>query len=164
MARTRRPPGLPDFENPPLTEVVLSLQFEALAPIEFVETVGLFRARLRDGYPQTEQHPPLPPAFEIFGAPAAVPHVRFQLQAIPDPPRFWFVNEAGTEILQVQTDRFAHNWRKVGQADQYPRYERIRRTFLDEYSNLNRIVERRLGRGCVPNQCEITYVNHIDLV
>lgn len=161
MTRSRRPAGLPDFGDPPLVEVVLSVQFEALAPIEFVDALSSFRSRLQDLYPQTEQHPPLPPAFEIFGA-LAPPIVQIQLQTIPDLPRFWLLNEAGTEIVQLQTDRFVHNWRKVGSGDAYPRYERIRRTFLSEFSRLTSVIETRIGRSLVPNQCEVTYVNHID--
>jgi hypothetical protein len=42
-------------------------------------------------------------------------------------PRFWFVNEVGTELLQFQLDRFVHNWRKTGEGIEYPRYERIRK-------------------------------------
>lgn len=126
MTRSRRPAGLPDFDDPPLIEVVLSVQFEALAPIEFVDVLASFRSRLRDRYPQTEQHPPLPPAFEIFGVPApGAPRLQIQLQTVPDLPRFWLLNEAGTEIIQLQNDRFVHNWRKVGSGDAYPRYERI---------------------------------------
>src|SRR5207248_2442659 len=34
---------------------------------------------------------------------------------------------------------------------------------LDEYSKLNRFAATRLGRELVPNQCEVTYVNHIDM-
>jgi uncharacterized protein (TIGR04255 family) len=162
MARSRRPAGLPDFENPPLTEVALSIQFEALSPIEFVD-LGPLWSGLVGRYPNVEQHPPLAPAFEIFGMPPAAATLQFQLSAMPDVPRFWFVNEAGTEVLQIQPDRFIHNWRKVGEGEQYPRYERIRRTFLSEFSRLSRIIENRHAKTPTPNQCEVTYVNQVPI-
>jgi uncharacterized protein (TIGR04255 family) len=159
MARNRRPAGLPDFDNPPLVEVALSIQFDALSVIEFI---GLDPAltELRRRYPKVEQHPPLPPAFEIFGVPAGPPFMQLQVSSMPALPRLWFVNDAGTEVLQVQTDRFIHNWRKVGEESEYPRYERIRRTFLSEFLRLGRVIEKRVDRAVTPNQCEITYVNH----
>jgi len=162
MARSRRPAGLPDFENPPLTEVALSIQFEALSPIEFVDLGPLWR-ELKSRYSNVEQHPPLPPAFEIFGMPAAQTTIQFQLSAMPDVPRFWFVNDAGTEVLQIQVDRFVHNWRKVGEGEQYPRYERICRTFLSEFSRLSRMIENRHSKVPTPNQCEVTYVNQVPM-
>jgi uncharacterized protein (TIGR04255 family) len=158
MARSRRPAGLPDFDNPPLVEVVLSIQFDALSVIEFIDLAPTW-TQLRHRFPKVEEHPPLPPVFEIFGMPAG--SLQLQLSSMPALPRLWFVNDAGTEVLQVQTDRFIHNWRKVGEESEYPRYERIRRTFLSEFLRLNRVIEKRLNRGVTPNQCEITYVNHI---
>jgi uncharacterized protein (TIGR04255 family) len=160
MARSRRPAGLPDFDYPPLVEVALSIQFDALSVMEFID-LGPAWTQLRRRYPKVEEHPPLPPAFEIFGMPAGPPFVQLQLSSMPSLPRLWFVNEAGTEVLQVQTDRFIHNWRKAGEESEYPRYERIRRTFLSEFLRLSRIIGKRLGRELTPNQCEITYVNHI---
>jgi uncharacterized protein (TIGR04255 family) len=77
-------------------------------------------------------------------------------------PRIWFVNEAGTELIQIQQDCFVHNWRKAGISDEtYPRYETIRQTFEHELQTFLRFVEREgLGR-VVPIQAEIAYVNHI---
>jgi uncharacterized protein (TIGR04255 family) len=160
MARSRRPAGLPDFEDPPLTEVALSIQFDALSAIEFID-LGPLWAQLRRRYPKVEQHPPLLPAFEIFGMPAAPMMFQVQVSPMPELPRFWFINEAGTELLQIQPDRFVHNWRKAVDGAEYPRYERIRSTFLSEFLRLSRLIERRYGRVLTPNQCEITYVNHV---
>jgi len=82
---------------------------------------------------------------------------------MPELLRFWFINDVGTEILQIQPDRFVHNWRKVGEEAEYPRYERIRRTFLSEFLRLSRVIKSHLGRELMPNQCEITYVNYFGL-
>jgi uncharacterized protein (TIGR04255 family) len=155
--RTRRPPGLPDFRDPPLTEVALSIQFEALTPAEFVD-LGPFWQRIKPRFPNVEMHPPLPASFEIFGAPPG-PQVQFSIGPIV--PRYWFLSRGGNEILQFQPDRFVHNWRKVGVVPEYPRYERIRRTFFGEFARLDRLMEQRHGRALMPNQCEITYVNQV---
>jgi uncharacterized protein (TIGR04255 family) len=155
--RTRRPPSLPDFRDPPLTEVALSIQFEALTPAQFVDLGPLWQ-RLKPRFPDIEMHPPLPASFEIFGVPPG-PQIQFLAGSML--PRYWFLSQSGNEILQFQPDRFVHNWRKIGVDPEYPRYERIRRTFLDEFAKLDRLMEQRQGGALVPNQCEITYVNQI---
>ncbi len=71
------------------------------------------------------------------------------------------MNEAKTELVQVQQDRFIHNWRKVGEGDAYPRYERLRERFRDEVSKFEEFLgEENIGELAV-DQCEVTYVNHI---
>src|SRR5580704_10981162 len=88
-------------------------------------------------------------------------NIQLELSQRPPMPRCWFLNAAGTEILHFQSDRFVHNWRKVGEGAEYPRYERIRRTFLTELDKLARFMWRETDQDLVPNQCEITYVNQI---
>jgi uncharacterized protein (TIGR04255 family) len=64
-------------------------------------------------------------------------------------------------LLQLQRDRLIQNWRKANNQP-YPRYEQIRTSFREQFEALCRFVaDRRLG-ACVPNQCEVTYVNHIE--
>jgi uncharacterized protein (TIGR04255 family) len=152
---------LPDFENPPLAEVALSVQFESIAELRTPQ-IGLLWTEFRSRFPSTEEYPPLNAVIERFGVPRTdAPEVRFQMLETPPVPRVWFVNEGGTELIQVQQDRFIHNWRKVGEGDAYPRYEQIRDAFRAELETFQNFLSReQLGRT-VPNQCEVTYVNHI---
>ena len=50
--------SLPDFDNPPLIEVALSVQFD---PLEQLRTpqIGLLWAEFRDRFPVTQEHVPL---------------------------------------------------------------------------------------------------------
>ena len=155
-----RPLDLPDFGKPPLAEVVLSLQFESLLKLTTAH-VGLLWRRYRDRLPLIEEHPPLAPAFESFDPPAP-PRVEVAFEDKPPAPRVWFVNEAKTELVQVQQDRFIHNWRKVGQGDAYPRYERIRDGFRDEVSAFEGFLKDEGLGELVVSQCEVTYVNHVE--
>jgi uncharacterized protein (TIGR04255 family) len=109
-----------------------------------------------------EEHPPLNAVSERFGSPgASVPQVHMKmLESIPL-PRLWFLNQPGTELIQIQQDRFVHNWRKVGEGDAYPRYERLRGTFRTELESFQSLVMRERLGSILPNQCEVTYVNHI---
>lgn len=155
------PRNLPDFAKPPLAEVALSLQFETLERLRTPQ-IGLLWSEFRQRFPVTEEHTPLDPVFERFGVPrTSAPQVRMEMLDTLPVPRVWFLNEAGTELVQVQQDRFVHNWRKVGEGDEYPRYERLRETFRSELESFQSIVAHEQYGTIVPNQCEVTYVNHI---
>lgn len=152
---------LPEFDDPPVVEVALSVQFDALANLRTPQ-IGLLWQEFRDRFPNTEEHPPLETVIERFGvSPTPKGVARFQLLSTPPVPRCWFLNTQGTELVQVQHDRFIHNWRKVGEDDAYPRYGRVRATFEGELKRFSEVLLRQGVGELHPNQCELTYVNHI---
>jgi len=156
-----RPPGLPDFERPPVVEVVLSVQFEGLETLRTAH-LGLLWAEFRDRFPKTEEQGPLLSVIERFDRPSA-PQVGLRVETMftPPVPRIWFLNESGTELIQVQTDRFIHNWRGTEKGAEYPRYESVRESFHHEFEKFTSFVSReKLGQLTI-NQCEVTYVNHV---
>jgi uncharacterized protein (TIGR04255 family) len=154
--------ALPDFENPPVVETVLSAQFERISEMRAVH-FGLFWRKVKDRFPETEERPPLTPVSERFLDPLAIGgRVRFEAIEVPELPRLWLHNPTHTELIQVQNDRFIKNWRKQAETDPYPRYEPVvkpafERDF-DEFKEF--LAEETLGAIRV-NQCEVTYVNHI---
>jgi uncharacterized protein (TIGR04255 family) len=151
---------LPDFTAPPVVEVVLGVQFDPLAALRAAH-VGLLWGEFRSRFPRVEDKPPLAPAVELFGTRSASQvEVQLELADTPPLPRSWILNLAGTELLQFQHDRLIHNWRKVGDED-YPRYWRVRDSFRQELEVLMSLLDREELGPLVPNQCEITYVNHI---
>ncbi len=149
------------FGRPPLTEVALSFQFEPLAAYGYAE-IGLLREHFRATFPRIEYHPALPPSFETFGPPSALPFLISYPFAMPGGvPRVWLLDDRGVEILQFQPDRFTRNWRKIEEGAKYPHYQAVRTAFLADLESLERFLDgRSLGR-LVPNQCEVTYVNQI---
>lgn len=152
---------LPEFDNPPVVEVALSVQFETLPDFRTPQ-IGLLWQQFRDRFPKTEEHPPLDSVIERFGVPPTPKGVaRFQMLSAPPVPRCWFLNNEGTELVQVQQDRFAHNWRKVGDQATYPRYDYVRTTFENELRKFEDFLSRQQIGELNANQCEITYVNHI---
>ncbi len=152
---------LPDFADPPVAEVALAVQFEPLADLRTPQ-IGLLWNKFRDRFPQFEEHPLLDPIMERFGV-KQPPRASVQFEMVRKPPvqRCWFLNKSGTELVQVQQDRFAHNWRKVGDGDEYPRYEHVRDTFKNELGAFERFLGTEKVGDLMPNQCEVTYVNHI---
>ncbi len=157
----QRPGDLPDFARPPVVETVLSAQFEPLGRIRAAH-FGVFWNQIRDQYPKTEERPPLDAVIERFPEPARHP-VGLQLPLVEAPllPRFWFTHRDENELIQLQADRFIKNWRKSGEGDAYPRYERVRVRFEEDFRHFQEFVAREKLGPIEVNQCEVTYVNHI---
>jgi len=153
---------IPEYENPPVVEVALSLQFD---PIELLRSVhfGLLWERLRkEGFSQIEDHGPLEPVFEDFTLNS--PRIGIKVQTFDDAPplpRVWFLNPAGTELIQVQTNRLIVNWRRGAGEEPYPRYSHILRRFKSALQTVVEIMKEESLGSIVPNQCELTYVNHV---
>ena len=153
---------LPDFSDPPVTEVALSVQFDTLSALRTPQ-LGLLWQDFRDRFPVTEEHPLLDSVIERFGVrPTGRGAVRFEMLPRPPVPRCWFLNNDGTELIQVQQDRFVRNWRKVGDVSTYPRYEKsLRPAFEADLKHFQAVLQREKLGDLKPNQCEVTYVNHI---
>ncbi|HEY8098290.1 MAG TPA: TIGR04255 family protein [Methylobacter sp.] len=152
---------LPEFENPPIDEVAISVEFVPLSGWQMPHA-GLYWARIKDRYPHTEVHPPLGPSPELPGGDSfqfAPP--RFEL-VLPKSNRMWFISEDKVDVIQVQSDRFVMNWRKVAGDEVYPRFDNgIRPRFEREWGEFKRFVkENALGNIEIKN-FEISYVNHI---
>jgi uncharacterized protein (TIGR04255 family) len=153
---------LPKYDRPPVYEVVLGVQFKPLAALS-IPHYGLYWAEIRQEYPKQEVHPPIPPTVEQFGSEAQnTPQIGVQLVQAPD-VRTWFINSADTQLLQVQKDRFLQNWRKKRDGDVYPHYENLKPKFFDEWERFRRFLESVAIEPPEVNQCEVTYVNHVDL-
>jgi uncharacterized protein (TIGR04255 family) len=157
---TSRPPDLPDFSNPPVAETVLSVQFDRLPELR-TSHFGLYWGEIHDRFPATEEHGELAPIVELSpDRPQPMVGIEFETFEAP-PTRFWFVDELGTELIQLQRDRFIKNWRKVGEGDRYPRYERVREGFDRDFAGFTRFVSRNQLGTIRVNQHEVSYINHI---
>lgn len=149
----------PDFDNPPVIEVALSVQFEAIPKLGVAE-IGALWGRYRAEYPDTEDKHPIASMIESFGPPRPK---TIELKLIQDVPasRVWFKNRHGTELIQVQNDCFVFNWRQFGSDEPYPRYENVRAKFEHHFDTFTRFLKRRRLGSVAPNQCAVTYVNHL---
>jgi uncharacterized protein (TIGR04255 family) len=154
-------PQLPDFKRPPVTEVALSMQFETLRGLRAIHLGSLWDKLDRIRFPKVEEQPAVPKSVERFGSSTALGPPRFEFLNLPPLPRYFFISNDETEVVQVQPDRFTFNWRKRSPDDEYPRYEQV----VGKFEELARVfelflAEQRLGT-IVIEQAEITYVNEI---
>lgn len=154
---------LPNFKSPPIAEVAFSIQFEELPRLRSPQ-VGLYWGQIREKFPRASEQPLVGPVFERFDEPSR----RAQRQLVvrlrePSPLRSFLLNESGSELLQIQVNRFGFNWREMNQEKRhYPRYPSLLRRFEEELSGFEAfIAEEELG-SLIFTQCELTYVNIID--
>ena len=152
---------LPDFDDPPVIETSLGVEFSPLDKWS-IPHFGLFWKEIQGSYPRFEVQPAIGPQIERFGdelKQRTMPEVEFLVQP---PVRCWFIHESETRLIQIQNDRFVHNWRKIRGTDVYPHYESTRPTFEREWSRFCSFLEsQRISRPEV-RQCEVSYFNHIE--
>lgn len=152
--------GLPDFRQPPVDEVALSIQFPPIPGFN-VQHFGLYWQRIRSDYPRFEVKQPITNLMEQFGPTAFGRQVGFTLLELPE-IRGWYLDQTGNRLIQVQRDRFVHNWRKLTGNEAYPRYPSLRESLEKEWGRFCEFVkEEKLERPKV-NQCEVLYVNNIE--
>lgn len=160
LAEPPAPAGQPvNFKDPPVTEVVLAIQFEHKA-ID-LEVLAEFTRRVKADFPHRAQRPPLPPMEEPSPG-VGVP--QFSLELVDDfaMPRTWFTSADEAKVLQLQEDRFVFNWQRPNPTDaSYPRYQQLRESFRERLGCLEASF-KAAGRD-VPgtNFCEVTYVNQV---
>jgi uncharacterized protein (TIGR04255 family) len=156
---------LPDYERHPLDETVIGVQFEPL-PKFSVQHIFQYWSRIRDKYPRIEEqsillHAIEKPTLEPIKNPAQV------VLAGPTAPvpvsRFMFLDPTGNELVQVQTDRFMRNWRLLNGTEIYPRFNNLFAAFWREWEDFQVFLSEEKIDGPKVDQCEITYVNFIEI-
>ena len=148
---------LPDFDQPPVSEVVCGVLFK---PIEEFLTphVGLLWERFRSEFPRCEEVPPLVPILESF---EKRPNVAVEISTLPPFPRIWFVHATGNSVIQIQRDRFLVNWRRVQPGDEYPRYRKFIQMYRTHLSAFFDFLRETGLPSPSPSQYEMSYINHI---
>lgn len=157
----KRHGDLPTFDNPPLIETALGVQFEQLTSLD-VPRMGLLYGLIRDTLPVVQQQLPLNPVIERLGERLQQTPLSFQFSQQPPSPRCWFLDNDGERLLQVQQDRLIWNWRKTKGERAYPRYENdVRPRFIEYFDKFLKFLDDERIGDFQPNQCEVIYVNHI---
>lgn len=145
--------------QPPVVEVALAVQFEP-GTVRSLDA-AMFRARIQDKFPTYEEQPPRPPMEEAFETQiGGMPFRLEMIQGLPT-PRYWFLSESGSRLVQLQADLLAENWRYLSDGDEYQRYESLRDDLEAHATILGEILEEEGRPPMRPNWCEVTYINHV---
>src|ERR1017187_6649118 len=97
---------LPDYDDPPVVETVLGVQF---APLQGwgVPHFGLFWNEIKNEYPNFNVQPPLPGdvgiGSRLDGGSPTGPQIQFTAGT---PVRCWFFDPSRPRLIQLQNDRF----------------------------------------------------------
>ncbi len=150
--------GLSDYATPPVIEVVCSILFKPIKAL-LAPYFGLLWEKYKPDYPICREVPPLTPVIEHLTE--EPPPIDLHLTDVPPLPRMWFVHKNDNGIVQVQRDRFLHNWKKTKPEDEYPRYPTVIKLFKDRLSQFKSFLEENELGVIEPLQYEMTYINHI---
>lgn len=150
----------PEYENPPVTEVVCGVLFKPLSSL-LTPHVGLLWEKFKQDYPLCQEVPPLAPSIEVFEETPERAEITLALSGIPPLPRVWFIDPRNNGIIQIQRDRFLLNWKKNRLEDEYPRYHRVFQLFQKHLSAFQQFLQENQLEDISVLQYELSYVNHI---
>ena len=136
------------YETPPIDEIVCGVRFDSIRKLQSGH-IGILWQKLKPDFPDIEDQNLVQP----------VPSEDFQNPEKLPLPRVWFIHENENDLVQLQRNRFLHNWRKRRPEDEYPGYVRVIENFEKYLSCLQEfLVEENLGR-LVAREYELTYID-----
>lgn len=114
------------------------------------EHIGLFWSEIYKKFPKSQNVTPINPADILtLGGDDVFPL-----------PRFWFISEDDSTLIQIQRNALLFNWRK--KKERYPHYENVKKEFDDNFRHFEDFLERVVGiEKIYIERCELTYINVI---
>jgi uncharacterized protein (TIGR04255 family) len=153
---------LPKFDKPPVIEMVVGVEFADLVGLS-IPHFGLFWGQIKDKYPQCTVKEPALSRIEVFDK-RGQQEVKLNFPILGPPQiRCWYSDNQQTWLLQLQQDRFIHNWRKTDSDQTYSHYTNVRNRFEREFERFRDFVKKQKLGDIQIRQCEVSYVNHIEL-
>jgi uncharacterized protein (TIGR04255 family) len=149
----------PVFDNPPVIETVLGVQFAPLKDLTSAHAGLFWKTQLDSMWERFNETVALPDEFErfeptVFGTP------QIKIGPVRFPGRSQISHADGGRMIQIQTSRFHYNWNRVG--GEYPHYRQVFEEFERHFATFCRFVaDAKLGE-VVPNQWELTYIDSIE--
>jgi uncharacterized protein (TIGR04255 family) len=155
-----QPSDLPEFENPPVVETALGVQFAPTPGMTSGHFGWYWKSCLDESWTKTAEAPPLPDQFERFGEKRSwsLPVPQFKI-VMENPIRLQIISESDDRVIQLQNSRFIYNWRK--KEARYPRFDVLYPEFMEKLQGFRDFLRTAGLEDISPNQWEITYVNNI---
>jgi uncharacterized protein (TIGR04255 family) len=151
---------LPTYDNPPVVETVIGVQFDPVPKLTAAHMGWFWRESLGDEWPNVIETSRIDDAFERFGAEMQWGQLKKVVLSEEHPSqRLQFVSQDDERMIQLQNTRFHCNWRKRG--GHYPSYAASIEVFDKAWSSFASFCEKIDVGAIIPNQWEVTYVNHI---
>ena len=154
-----RPADLPLYENPPIDEVAIGLQFASPIPGFIDPHGGLFWQRVKGTYRRAESQPRIETPPEVLDAPLGLTAGFPQVIGPTLGSRTFLISDDDTYLLQIQNNRFYRNWRR--RTDPYPHFEELENAFHHCYTEFCAfLADVGLTHPGI-SQAEVTYINWI---
>ncbi len=115
---------------------------------------GEFWDANRDAYPKTEDSQPL------IDNVSDLTQIG-DLMQISTLRRVFMITSDDRYLMQVQQNVFVHNWRKIKDTDEYPRFESARKLFRNQFEMFRGFVSANNLGNLHATRYEVTYVNHL---
>lgn len=150
-----------NFKKPPVVEVACGVFFARTNPSKLLKSahIGLFWQLIREQFPNLEEAPLLPAIIEPKSAQEAT-QFNFEITPIPQ-PRYVLSTKEGNTILQIQSDRFILNWRRIQPNDVYPRYKKVFAEFNSLFLKFQAFLKENDFGTLIYRQFDLVYVNLI---
>lgn len=148
------------FTTPPVVEVVCGVSFALPKPLKTAH-IGRYWALVANEFPRCDEAAPLALIVEGESSSDADGRVLIEETELPPLRRSWLINEAGTNIIQLQDDRFLFNWKRENSDIGYPSYQEVIGDFRKRWDHFNRFLVQWTGEPRV-TQLEMTYWNFLD--
>ena len=155
-------PTIRNFNNAPVIETVLSIQFKPI-PGFTIPHFGLYWKGIRDEFKHCEIKNPIVHMIEDFQTGPAQRSSAIDIELSPERAiRCWFMDATRNTFIQIQQTDFIFNWQRIEKTDAYPRYNKTREKFWEEWNRFcTFLVSENLPTPEV-DQCEVTYLNHLE--
>ena len=138
------------YENPPINEIVFDILFDSIKGLR-TGHFGILWQKFRPDFSETEDQNLVAP----------VPTEDFETSDKLPLPRVWFIHKNENEVVQVQRNRFVHNWRKKQPDDEYPGYQKVIENFERYLSRFQEFLAEENLENLVGKQYELTYIDLI---
>ncbi len=149
--------SLPKFENPPVVETAMALEFPIQESLDIFKLSRL-QAEWEDRYPDVQEVPGAPPTPQWSdGA------MEIQFGIGGGPRRLWATQPDTGLLVQTQNDRLILNWRKAFSRAGYPGYSALRSEYARLWSELEGFLDRSSASPVRPHLAEFTYVNVVPM-
>jgi uncharacterized protein (TIGR04255 family) len=150
-----------DAPRPPVTEVVLSVAMARQAALSGPQLPSIL-GNWFDDHSRVESVPPYEMPAEAADLAASLqqlPSIQM-LTAASSLTRYWLISEDDHEVVQVQPNYLALNWRHRNEDSKYPGYESMRQRFLGLLESTHGGLQHYNG-NLSPSRAELSYINTI---
>jgi uncharacterized protein (TIGR04255 family) len=150
------PPG---FQNPPVFETILGLQFERIRGFRSNHYGSYWHQYLKpNGFGKVTDETALPTFVEQFDVPK-LDLIKATEARETSEVRMKARNQDGTRTVQLQPDKLYLSWNRL--TSQTPRYSVVKTEFEALVNDLNKFAEVENLGPLQPNLWEIHYINQI---